>query len=113
MNAFKLEAGLLHVESKTSLSDHHAWQLTTSLLQGDIGFGGALRVRSCGPRVISLFEAPKRVLEFCMQAVVHVPPGPEIRHSYDFLCGSLSKQCRRYRVAVDKVDGRLKIEKCR
>ena len=37
MNAFKLEAGLLHVESKTNLSDHHAWQLTTSLLQGDIG----------------------------------------------------------------------------
>ena len=37
MNVFKLEAGLLHVELKTNLSDHHAWQLTTSLLQGDIG----------------------------------------------------------------------------
>ena len=37
MNAFKLEAGLLHVELKTNLSDHHAWQLTTSLLPGDIG----------------------------------------------------------------------------
>ena len=33
MNVFKLEA----VELQTSLSDHHAWQLTTSLLQGDIG----------------------------------------------------------------------------
>ena len=37
MNASKLEAGLLHVELKTNLSDHHAWQLAASLVQSDIG----------------------------------------------------------------------------
>ena len=40
MNAFKLEAGLLHVDSKTNLSDHHAWQLTTFSVAATLeGFG--------------------------------------------------------------------------
>ena len=116
-----------------SLSACHRWLGATQSTCSIPSLVSTLRVRSCGPRV-HLFLKPQSgswnfaCRQWCCEVTKpcrlrkacptrHACPwfciGPEIRHSYAFLCGSLSKQCRRYRVAVDKVDDRLKIEKCR